>query len=42
MQFFSLKSIIKYFNDRGNSVSIASLDIKKAKALDDIAVSNIQ
>ena len=27
---FSLKSVIKYFNDRGSSVFIASLDIKKA------------
>ena len=27
---FSLKSVIKYFNERDNSVFLASLDIKKA------------
>jgi len=30
MQFFLLKSVIHYFVDRGSSVFIASLDIKKA------------
>jgi len=27
---FSLKSVIKYFNERGSSVFLVSLDIKKA------------
>jgi len=30
MLFFSLKSVIKYFNERGSSVFLASLDIKNA------------
>jgi len=30
MLFFSLKSVIMYYNERGSSVFLASLDIKKA------------